>query len=149
MDKQMISETTRHDDLVDFIMGKQLGEGIHRKVFEFTPNPKVVIKCAMEAPNINVLESEVWLMVKDTNIAKWFAPCRGTSECGIYLLQDRVEMRPRNEYPKFVPSFFGDLKYSNFGWLNGKFVCCDYAGFIATSMCHKWSGKMVKANFWE
>lgn len=88
-------------------------------------------------------------MVSETSIAKWFAPCVDISPGGIFLLQKRVETRPRSEYPKLIPSFFSDLKYSNYGWLNGQFVCCDYAGFVSTSMSHKWSGRMVKADWWE
>src|SRR3990167_6127364 len=142
----MISGITKYDDLVNLVMGEQLGEGIHRKVFAYSLDKKWVIKCAVECPNINVLEEEIWLMVKDTNIAKWFAPCGEISECGIFLLQNRVEKRSKAEYPKVVPAFFGDLKYNNFGWLNGQFVCCDYAGFISTSMVHQWKGKMKKAH---
>jgi len=98
------------------------------------------------------MEEEVlfeWMMVKDTNIAKWFAPCVAISDCGMFLLQKRIEKIPKNQYPKYIPSFFGDLKYGNFGMLNGQFVCCDYAGFILSSMAHKWSGKLKKADWWD
>ena len=90
-----------------------IGAGTHRKVGVYKPDPTLVIKCAIECPNINILEDEVWMMVKDTSIAKWFAPCVEISASGIFLLQKRVERRPRVEYPKLIPSFFGDLKYSN------------------------------------
>lgn len=145
----MIKESIQYEDLKELLFGEALGFGIHRKVGVFKPNPDLVIKCAMECPNINVLEEEVWQMVQYTNIAKWFAPCVDISPCGIFLLQKRVEQRPKSEYPKQIPSFFGDTKYKNFGWINGKFVCCDYAGFISTSMTHKWSGRMKKADWWE
>lgn len=144
-----MTEATQYEDLKDLVLGKALGVGIHRKVGVFKPDPTLVIKCAVDCPNINILEEEVWNMVKETDIAKWFAPCVAISENGIFLLQKMVETRPRKEYPTHVPSFFGDLKYANFGWLNGKFVCCDYAGFMMTSMSHKWSSKMKKADWWE
>lgn len=145
----MITELSQYEDLKELLLGELVGVGIHRKVGVFRPDPSLVIKCAIETPNINILEDEVWLMVQDTKIAKWFAPCVAVSPCGMFLLQKRVEMKPKSEYPKLVPSFFGDLKYSNFGWLKGMFVCCDYASFISTSMSHKWSGRMKKAEWWD
>lgn len=140
---------TQYEELKSLVSGKALGVGIHRVVGVYKPDPSLVIKCAIDCPNINALEYEVWQMVCETDIAKWFAPVVDMSPGGIFLLQKRVETRPRSEYPKLVPSFFGDMKYSNYGWLNGQFVCCDYAGFISTSMSHKWNGRMVKANWWD
>lgn len=145
----MISELSQYEDLKGMLFGEALGLGIHRKVGVYRLDTTLVVKCAIETPNINILEEEIWRMVQHTGIAKWFAPVVAISDCGMFMLQKRVERRPRGEYPKLVPSFFGDLKYSNYGWLNGKFVCCDYAGFIASSMSHKWNGKMVKAGWWE
>ena len=144
-----IDRLTQYQDLGDLILGETLGIGIHRKVGVFKPDPTLVIKCALECPNINILEDEIWTMVKDTSIAKWFAPVVAISQCGMFMLQQRIEKRPRSEYPKLIPSFFGDQKYSNYGWLKGQFVCCDYAGFISCSMSHKWSAKMKKAEWWE
>lgn len=140
---------TQYQDLQEMLFGELLGIGIHRKVAVFKPDKDLVIKCAVECPNINVLEEEIWMMVQETNIAKWFAPCLDISPCGAFLIQKRVEHRPRKEYPKLVPSFFGDLKYKNYGWIDDQFVCCDYAGFISTSMHHKWSGRMKRADWWE
>lgn len=145
----MISDAAQYEDLQSLLLGKYLGLGIHRKVAVYKPDSSLVVKIAQESPNINVLEDEVWMMLKETDLAKWLAPCVAISDCGIFLLQKRVETRPRSEYPKLIPSFFGDCKYSNFGWLNGQFVCCDYAGFISTSASHKWNGRMKKADWWE
>ena len=145
----MISETSQFEDLKGLVLGELLGIGIHRKVGVYKVNPEFVIKCALEYPEINLLENEIWNMVKDTDIAKWFAPVYQISPCGMFMIQKRAETKPKSEYPKYVPSFFGDMKYKNYGWINGKFVCVDYAGFIASSMSHKWSGKMKKADWWE
>jgi hypothetical protein len=144
-----MNESSQFEDLKSLLFGEALGIGIHRKVGVFNPDPTLVIKCAIDCPNINVLEEEIWMMVKDTDIAKWFAPCVSISPGGIFLLQKRAERRPRSEYPKEIPAFFTDTKYSNFGWIDGRFVCVDYASFISTSMSHKWSKKMKKADFWE
>lgn len=145
----MISDVAQYEDMQSLFLGELLGIGIHRRVGVFKPDNSLVLKCAVECPNINILEEEVWQMVRETNIAKWFAPCVSISDCGMFLLQRRVETRPRSEYPRLVPSFFGDCKYSNYGWIDGQFVCCDYAGFISSSMSHKWSGQMKKAGWWE
>lgn len=144
-----MNELMQYEDLKGLLFGKVLGVGIHRKVGVYLPDPTLVIKCAIECPNINILEEEIWQMVKETDAAKWFAPCVDISPCGMFLLQKRVEQKPKSEYPKYVPSFFGDMKYTNYGWLNGQLVCCDYAGFFSTSMSHKWSGRLKKADWWE
>ena len=144
-----MNELVQYEDLKGLLLGQVLGLGIHRKVGVYKLDPTLVIKCALECPNINVLEEEVWQAVKDTNIAKWFAPCVDISPCGIFLLQKRAETRPKSEYPKLVPNFFTDLKYSNYGWINGQLVCVDYASVISTSLTHKWSGKLKKADWWE
>lgn len=144
----MISELSQYEDLKGLLFGHVLGIGVHRKVGVYTLDKSLVIKCAIDTPNINILEYEMWFMIRDTKEAKWFAPCIDLSPCGLFLLQKRIETKPKEEYPKLIPSFFGDLKYSNFGWLNGKFVCCDYASFMYTSMVHKWNGKLKKADWW-
>lgn len=145
----MISKEAQYEDMQDLLLGEKLGVGIHRLVGAFKPDTTLVIKCATECPNVNFLEWEIWQSIQHSDLAKWFAPCVQISECGMFMLQKRVEHRPRSEYPKTIPSFFGDQKFKNYGWLDGKFVCCDYAGFISTSMSHKWSGRMKKADWWE
>lgn len=145
----MISKEAQYEDLLELVGGVNLGEGIHRKVGVYKPDPTLVIKCALECPNINILEEEVWRTVEHMSIAKWFAPCVDISPLGMFLLQKRVEMRPKSEYPKLIPKFFGDLKYSNYGWVDGKFVCCDYASLLKTSPHHQWKAKLVKADWWE
>lgn len=137
------------EDLKSLLCGELLGEGVHRKVYVYRPDNTLVIKCATEDPTGNIVESEIWYMVKDTSIAKWFAPIEYISRCGMFMLQRRVEHRPKNEYPKLVPKFFGDRKYKNYGWLNGKLVACDYVGFFVASMTHKWNTKLEEAGWWE
>lgn len=143
-----MNDASQLDDLKSLLCGEFLGEGVHRKVYVYRPDETLVIKCAIEDPTGNIIESEIWDMVKETSIARWFAPVEAISRCGMYMLQKRVEHRPKEEYPKLVPHFFGDRKYSNYGWLNGKLVACDYVGFFVASMSHKWSAKMEKAGWW-
>lgn len=145
----MINESSQYEDLKRLFLGEELGCGIHRRVHLYKVEPTFVIKCAIDCPNINVLEEEIWQMVKSTNIKKWFAPIYQISPCGMFLIQKRAEVRPKSQYPKYIPNFFGDCKYSNFGWIDDQFVCVDYAGFISSSMTHKWTGKLKKADWWE
>src|SRR5690349_2789837 len=99
----MTSEHMQYEDLPGMLCGQMLGLGIHRKVGVLNPDPSLVIECAREAPNANVGEEESWQMVKDTPIATWFAPCVAIRPCGMFLLQKRVETRPRSEYPSKFP----------------------------------------------
>jgi hypothetical protein len=146
----MIDKLSQYEDLKEFIMGDALGLGCYRKVGVFKPDPTLVIKCSLECPQENFFEMELWKFVQSTKIlAKWFAPCIDVSPCGMFLLQKRVETKPKQDYPKMIPAFFTDTKYSNYGWLDGKFVCCDYAGFSNLLLHGNWNTKMKKANWWE
>jgi hypothetical protein len=141
-----MTNTLMYEDLRGLLLGEKLGEGVYRKVSVFRPDKRLVIKVAEEDPHPNVIEYRIWEELMDTKVAKWFAPCVAISTCGLFLLQKRVEMHPKSEYPKMVPHFFTDCKYSNFGWLDGKFVCCDYGGFVITN---GFTNKMKKADWWE
>lgn len=144
-----ISKNAQLEDLWDLVAGEELGKGIHRVVYVYQPDPQWVIKYTSESPKYNHLEWETWVMLAETPLAKWFAPCGWISQCGIFMLQKRAQPVPKEQYPTMVPSFFSDLKYKNFGLLDGKFVCIDYAGFLSTSKHHKWNGKMKKAVWWD
>lgn len=139
------------DELLSFVCGKQIGSGLHRLVYEFELDPKFVIKVAIDRTGgraVNQMEYEMWSKMDQTPIQRWFAPVLGVSLGGKYLIQKRVESLPKKQYPKKIPHFFTDTKYSNFGWLpdEGRFVCCDYGSF---NMFRGVSTKMVKANWWE
>jgi len=62
---------------------------------------------------------------------KWFgkylAPIELINETGDILVQRRVEFKEKKFYPKKIPILFTDIKQANFGWIDGQFVCCDYA----------------------
>ena len=81
----MNRELIQFEDLKDLLLGDLLGVGIHRKVGVYKLDPSLVIKCSLECPNINILEEEIWQMVRDTKIAKWFAPCISISQYGNFF----------------------------------------------------------------
>ena len=137
------------EELEEFIYGKRLGFGIHREVFIFKQRPDYVIKVARdeESRAVNLIEARIWNNLYETPAQKWFAEVLDVSEAGKYLIQRRAEQIPKEQYPKKIPHFFTDTKYSNFGWINKiGFVCIDFGSF---NMFRGITNKMVKAEWWE
>lgn len=129
-------------------LGKKLGGGIGRQVFVYDLNPQFVIKIEQSGFQ-NVVEREIWLATKTTKHAKWFAPVRRISGLGCILLMDRTLPAPRSSFPKKMPDFLGDLKYSNFGMLRGKLVCHDYGTLCNFLHAVPSRVKMSKAQWWD
>ena len=114
-------------------LGKYLGQGIGREVYECAVRDDLVIKTELGARSFqNAAEWEFWKVVEYSDHSKWFAPCVSISPAGVVLLQRRVEPMRREEGPAKIPAFFSDIKLENWGLLNGKPVCCDY-GFMMIS----------------
>ena len=140
---------TRLEELESLFIGKQIGVGMHRAVFLFLLDQTKIIKVANceEGRQQNILDLRIWEGLKETQAKKWLAPIHALSPAGKYLIQDRVEPLPKQKYPKRIPDFFTDTKYTNFGWLKGKFVCCDFGAvriFKDITLI-----RLVKANWWE
>ena len=115
-------------DIFNSFLGDFLGSGYSRYVFESNADSKSVIKIDHNSRGSNFMEWEVWNTVKDTKFAKWFAPCTYLSPDGKLLIQKKVkELISSDRLPKQLPSFFHDVRPDNFGMLNGKVVCFDYA----------------------
>jgi hypothetical protein len=126
--------------------GKKLGGGVGRTVFVYDLNPNFVIKIE-ESGFQNVIEWEMWKVVKASPHQRWLAPVRHISPSGAALLMDRTLPAPRSKYPKRMPEWIGDYKYSNFGLLNGRLVCHDYGSFVNQS--NGINEKMRKADWWD
>ena len=123
-------------DLEDIIIGKKLGFGIDRTVFEFYFSDNKVIKIATgsEGRANNQIEYKLWDEIQNTKYDKWFAKCFGVSPNGKYLIQEKIKFKDISKYPKEIPHFFTDIKTENYGWTDkGKFVCCDYSRQIITN----------------
>ena len=119
--------TTVAKDLSRLAVGDLLGAGQFREVFEWLPDPSMVVKIEDRAKSFsNVHEELVWQRVRGTEFAKWFAPVHAISDNGTVLLMERTGPLLPRELPKQVPAFFTDLKLSNWGRLNGRVVCHDY-----------------------
>ena len=141
-----MNEST-HLDLFNMFCGKLIGEGIHRMVFACKVRPDLVVK--VEADDgyryfANVFEQQFWDSYSDTkDIGKWLAPCEFMSPDGRILLQKKCYPLPDSyKLPALMPAFFTDLKRDNFGLLDGRLVCVDYAITIMNPVA-----KLTKADW--
>lgn len=116
-------------EFFDFFLGEHLGEGCSRDVFEYAFDKKYVLKIEKGEFNANVAEFNVWQSVQYTKLSKWFAPIKLMSRCGRVLMQRRCNYNYNKplKFPKKLPVFFTDIKASNFGMMDGRLVCFDYA----------------------
>ena len=119
-------------DAFNLLCGKKLGEGIHRDVFACRLNDKWAVKVENDGPwryFANVMEMKFWNDHEQCQkIASWLAPCEYLSPDGLVMIQHRVEpVSSSYPLPPKLPSFLTDIKTDNFGLLNGKLVCFDYA----------------------
>jgi len=132
-------------ELWKLMIGAYIGEGQFRRVFTLQNNDDLVIKVEQGRGEFhNIQEWRNWLEVQNTPLAKWFAPCVAISENGRFLLQKRTVPVSIRELPKKVPACLTDRKTSNFGLLDKKVVCHDYAFMI-----FNFSARLIKPNFWE
>lgn len=118
-------------DAFNMFCGGEIGSGIHRTVFECKVRPDLVVKVENQVYRdfANVKEMKFWCDNRDyEKVAKWLAPCEFLSPDGRILLQRRADPLGSSEkLPSMVPSFLGDLKRDNFGRIDGRLVCVDYA----------------------
>lgn len=115
-------------DLLQLVAGDKLGWGLSRHVYEYLPDPSMVIKFETSSGRFqNVIEWETWERVKYVkNVHQWFAPCIKISSCGMILIQKRTDQRDRAKYPARLPAYLVDNKYQNYGFIGKQFVCHDY-----------------------
>lgn len=114
-------------ELLDFLCGDRLGEGMTREVFRYRPCEDLVLKVEVFPDHFqNIAEWHTWKAVEETKLAKWFAPCHAISECGRFLLMRYAEPLAAIKLPAEVPAFFADLKPANWGSYKGHPVALDY-----------------------
>lgn len=123
--------TDHFEDCFNMLCGKLLGEGIHRKVFACKIRPDLVVKVETDDSRgfANVFEQQFWDCYQYCDdVKKWLAPCEFLSPDGRILLQKKCDPVPDSyNLPKVMPEFLTDLKRANFGLLDGRLVCVDYA----------------------
>lgn len=135
-------EVTKHHktSLNDMLVGDVIGEGCTRAVYEYLPDPSLVLKVELSEgfAHANVMEYQIWNAVwLDKDMSQYFAPVTWISSCGHYLLMKKCK---RYDYfrdmrrPNKFPAWLGDTCNFNFGWLfdpkteEHSFVCLDYGG---------------------
>lgn len=134
---------------MDYTLGQRLGGGSGRDVFVYDLDPRYVVKIERSGHQ-NPVECEIWRSVKDyKQFARWFAPVMRISGYGSVLIMERTLPAPRSAFPKKMPEFVGDLKYSNFGMLRGKLVCHDYGTVTNFLKAMPMKAKMMKASWWD
>lgn len=132
-------------DLGYLFVGDVIGSGMSRTVYEFNIDPTKVVKIETARQRFqNVMEWELWNECRECPaLAKYLAPCRYISDCGIVLIMDKTQPLRATEIPKSLPAFLTDHKVENFGLLDGKVVCHDY-GFVIKNLSErlkKWNGE--------
>ena len=136
-------------DIWSLLLGKKLGKGAARTVYEYAPDPRYVVKVESDRGSFqNVAELKVWQAVQGTEFERWFAPVQQISGGGIFLLMRRTEPARAAEYPERLPAFFTDLKRPNFGMLDGKFVAHDYGTFPIVMLSRALTKATRKAEWW-
>lgn len=124
-------EPETFQDAFNLLCDTKLGHGIHRTTFLCRFDPDLVVKVEHgEHRNFsNIIEWRIWNDFQHVkSVARWLAPCRYLSPDGRLLVQERAAPLRRHEIPAKVPSFLNDEKPSNFGMINRRVVCVDYAG---------------------
>ena len=126
-----------NSDLITMIIGKKIGSGTYRAVYQHNWDKNWVIKIEPSSTNCNVAEFMLWDEIQGLKnelawVKEWFAPILFMSPNGKILCMQKTSEYPKNkklERPKQIPEFFTDVKWDNFGWIGNRFVCHDY-GFI-------------------
>ena len=118
-------------DAFNMLCGDKIGSGIHRDVFACKLLPDMVVKVETNTdyrdfPNMR--EMKFWCDYQyQPRIAQWLAPCTYLSPDARVMLQRRVMPIMDSELPEMLPAFLADVKADNFGRLDGRIVCVDYA----------------------
>lgn len=135
-----------HKEAFWLLAEKELGRGMSRVVYESPLLPHAVIKTEDRRKHFqNVIEWETWERVKDTEFAKWFAPCLQISMCGGVLIQAKTTAPHR--FPDKMPAFLCDFKRTNYGMHKGRIVCHDYGTHLMFE--NGMTKRMRKAEWWD
>jgi len=116
-------------DIFNLLVGRKIGRGIHRSVHRLRFSPELVVKVAHSESGrrANLKEYLIWDIAECSRHARWLAPVRACSTDGSFLVMDYAHPASRKDFPRRVPAFLSDLQYDNFGILDGRLVCVDYA----------------------
>lgn len=123
----MSDNPAMHKEAFFLLCNRELGNGMSRQVFDSLVLPNSVIKIEARSRHFqNVIEYETWERVKDSPMARWFAPVESISSSGSVLIMAKTEPLRMEELPTKMPRFLCDFKRSNYGLYQGRVVCHDY-----------------------
>lgn len=115
------------------VIGKLIGEGKSRLVYEYLPDPNWVVKINKE--NVNYFGIEAvhdanadeyfWYNeLKKIGLHTWLAECKYSND--LFLMRRAGNLTP-GKYA--IPMWFKDTNADNWGLINNKLVSIDYAWF--------------------
>lgn len=132
--------------LKDLLIGKKIGSGCYRDVYQCKLDYSLVVKIEKDKGDFhNIREWQIWKEVEYTDNAKWFAPCVSISPDGKVLIQKKVEIGRKKDYPEKIPEFFTDIQVPNFGFIGKQLVCLDYG---STKIARSFNDKKLKKADW-
>lgn len=143
------------DSILDLCVGDIIGEGYSRTVYEWLPDPSMVLKVAKEdnmyrGISSNILEFELWEWVAfgetHKKAKKWLAPVHRITKDGRCMLMAKTEPLKTSELPEKVPCWMTDIKQENVGLYEGRVVIHDYALNLVTD---KGLSKKMRKAVWE
>lgn len=118
------------DKFLKKFAGKFINSGVSRNVYEFKLSKRYVLKIEKNRPYYdNVMEFKIWTEARYySDIHKFLAPTVWISKSCKIILQRKIKISPIGKnYPLKMPNIFTDLKYTNYGFINKRIVCCDYS----------------------
>lgn len=136
-------------DFIDFFCGDFIGEGTKRTVYEFKLNKKLVVKIDRSNGEFyNVSEWDIWHNIKECHpkAAGFLAPCLNISNAGKILTKLRTTPIKKEQLLKKIPAFLGDTKIQNWGMLDKRIVCHDYANHFLYKNANV---NLVKPEWWS
>lgn len=130
--EEVMDDLIGSNEFFNYFCGEFIGGGHARNVFEYIPDKRWVIKIETGNTISNALEYNLWNHVEDVaSVSKWLAPVKNLSHNNRIMLQRRCKpIYEVSKLPKRVPAFFTDLHMRNWGLLDGKVVCFDYANHL-------------------
>ena len=118
------------DSALCVLVGEKLGSSVFRDVYAVNGRPDVVLKVEDRGGEFcNVMEWKIWTEAQGTPAEQWLAPCLDLSGLGgRALVMRRTKPITERIWRRLeVPAFFNDLKPENWGLIDGRPVCHDYA----------------------
>lgn len=115
-------------DRVKMRVGDIIGQGRTRTVYALLDKPEWCLKVGNEEALHSEFRNQG--VIEKAGLGRWIAPCEWRD--GHFMMR-RTSPASRDNYPASLPAIFVDLKYENWGMLDGRLICHDYALVRETS----------------